>query len=109
MAASGTYTLINGSTATVTGDAQSCVDVSNKTFQASVTGTGAVTATVVIEVSNHPTLLGWVELGTITLSGTTTTTDGFASQESWAHCRARLSAISGTSATVYVIACFGND
>ena len=73
-----------------------------KTYQATVTGTGAVTATVLIQASNNPTNLGWVTLGTITLSGTTTDTDGFATQAGWGYCRANVTAISGTSASVDV-------
>lgn len=73
-----------------------------KTYQATVSGTGAVTATVVIQASNDPTNLGWLTLGTITLSGTTTATDGFATQAGWAYYRANVTAISGTSASVDV-------
>jgi hypothetical protein len=72
----------------------------SRTFQAVVDGTGAVTATVVIQVSNDGT--NYLTLGTITLSGITTSTDGFASSAAWEHVRASLSAISGTSATVNV-------
>lgn len=85
----------NGSTF---GPAQS----GEKVFQASVSGTGAVSATVVIEGSNDPTVLGWVEIGTITLSGTTTDTDGFAHQAAWGYYRANVDAISGTGAAVTV-------
>jgi hypothetical protein len=73
-----------------------------KVFQATVTGTGAVTATVLIQVSNNVSTLGWITLGTITLSGTTTATDGFASEASWAYYRANVTAVSGTGAAVYV-------
>lgn len=76
------------------------VNCGKRTFQANVVGTGAVTATVVIEVSNDGTNV--VTLGTIGLSGTTTAVDGFASDASWAFVRARISAISGTGATVNV-------
>lgn len=74
---------------------------SDRTFQGTVAGTGAVSATIVIEVSNDGT--NAITLGTITLSGTTSATDGFASQASWAFTRARVSAISGTSAAVTVV------
>jgi hypothetical protein len=70
------------------------------TFQATVSGTGAVTATVLVQVSNDPSELGWVTLGTITLSGTTTATDGFSSDARWQHVRANITAISGTGALV---------
>ncbi len=77
--------------------------VGEKTFQATVTGSGSVAATVVIEVSNNPTSGGWVTMGTITLPSTSTTvTDGFASQSGWGYYRCNVTAISGTSATVRV-------
>jgi hypothetical protein len=72
-----------------------------RTFQATVTGTGAVTATVLIQVSNDGT--NFLTLGTITLSGTTSASDGFASNAPWVHVRANVSAISGTSAAVTVV------
>ena len=71
-------------------------------FQAYETGTGAVTATVVIEGSNDPSYSTWVTLATITLSGTTTASDGYATIATWPNVRARLTAISGTSAAVTV-------
>lgn len=67
---------------------------------ARVSGTGAVTATVVIYASNTNVSTDWLTLGTITLSGTTTATDGFAFSARWKHYRAGVTAISGTSATV---------
>jgi hypothetical protein len=74
------------------------------TFQATVTGTGAVTATVDIEVSNDGT--NWLDTvaGTITLSGTTTHSDGFTTTSApWKYVRANVTAISGTSASVDVV------
>ena len=73
-----------------------------KTFQATVTGTGAVTATVLVQVSNNPSVLGWITLGTITLSGTTTATDGFAADAGWAYYRGNVTAVTGTGAAVYL-------
>lgn len=71
-------------------------------FQAYETGTGAITATVLIEGSNDATYSTWVTLATITLSGTTTTSDGYATIADWPNVRARTTAISGTSAAVTV-------
>jgi hypothetical protein len=71
-----------------------------RTFQAYMTGSGAVSATVVVEVTNDRAANQWLTLGTISLSGTTTATDGFASYASWLYVRARLTAVSGTSAAV---------
>lgn len=72
------------------------------TFQANVVGTGAVSATVVIECSNDGTYAVATALGTITLSGTTSSTDGFTTNAPWKYVRARVTAISGTGATVQV-------
>ena len=71
------------------------------TFQATVTGSGTVSATVAIEVSNDGD--NFITLGTITLSGTTTATDGFASAANWAVVRANCTAISGTNAALSVV------
>lgn len=71
------------------------------TFQATVSGTGSVTSTVDIEVSNDS--VNWLVLQTMSLSGTTTATDGIASNAPWGYVRAKVTAISGTSATVNVV------
>lgn len=96
--------LIDGATTTATGfpfDSSSLASGHARTYQASVTGTGAVSATVIVDVSNDGE--GWIELATVTLSGTTSDTDGFASDAPWKYCRARVTAISGTSAAVDVV------
>jgi len=77
-------------------------------FQAIVTGTGAVTATVLIQVSNEADTFNgvktnWITMGTITLSGTTTATDGFTTICPWRYVRANVTALSGTGATVEII------
>jgi hypothetical protein len=69
-------------------------------FMATVAGTGAVTATVPIEYSLDGTY--WATGATITLSGTTSATDGYATVADWPFCRAKTTAISGTNATVTV-------
>ena len=90
-------TLLNAVTvAPTTGAAMGAVQSPSRTFQASVTGTGAVTATVTISGSNDG--VNWVPLGTITLSGTAAATDGFVSQAVWLNIQAALTAISGTGA-----------
>jgi hypothetical protein len=73
-----------------------------RSYQGSVTGTGAVTATMTVEVSNNPTLQGWMTLCTITLTGTTTATDGCVGITTYGYVRGNLTAVSGTSATVYL-------
>lgn len=90
-----------GITTIVTGDGL-YKDSPNATYQAVVSGTGAVTATVVIDVSNDN--INWLDtvMGTITLSGTTSDSDGFTTNAPWKYVRARVTAISGTGATVQV-------
>lgn len=67
-----------------------------RTYQATVVGTGTVTATVIIEGTNDQ--ITYLPIGTITLTGTTSNSDGFASSAPWASVRARITAISGTGA-----------
>lgn len=69
----------------------------NRTYQATVTAAAgvAVSATAIIEASND--LIGWVPLGTITLTGTALASDGLVSQTMWRHVRARCTAISANS------------
>lgn len=74
--------------------------VAGGSFQATVTGTGAVTATVLIECTVNGS--NWLTLGTITLTGTTVATDGFSSQGQWCQYRATTSNVTGTGATVSV-------
>lgn len=77
-------------------------DSPNTTFQAIIIGTGAVTATVVIDASNDG--VNWVStvLGTITLSGTNSASDGFTTNAPWKYVRARVTALTGTGSTVQV-------
>lgn len=98
--------LIDGVTTTGAGTTYGPWWSGERSFQAVVTGTGTVTATVKIECSNDPTTQGWATLGTITLSGTTTSTDGFVSNGAWAYYRGNVTALTGTGATVYVTTAF---
>lgn len=68
----------------------------NQTFQATISGSGAVSATVLIQFSND--LISWLTGATITLAGTNLDSDGFASTAKWKYLRANLTAISGTNA-----------
>lgn len=72
----------------------------DRTYAASVAGTGAVSATVRIQGSNDDST--YLTLATITLSGTTSAADGFASKAAWPYVRAVLDAVSGTNAAVTV-------
>lgn len=76
----------------------------SRSIQATVNGTGAVSATISIDVSNGD---GWwaSDAAVITLSGTTSVTDGFEASAPWPLVRARLTAISGTNAACTVTIC----
>lgn len=95
--------ILSAATSTTTGSSFR-LQQGMKTFHANVTGTGAVSATLVIEANNDTAAsLSWVTLCTITLSGTTSAADACVSNSAYALARARLTAISGTSAAVNVI------
>ncbi len=97
-AVAGGQVLLNGVTATGTGN-EFYIQQANRTFEATVTGTGAVSATVVVEGSDDG--VGWVTLGTLTLSGTTSASDGFAILAPWSEVRGDVTAItSGDSVTL---------
>jgi hypothetical protein len=68
------------------------------TYQASIAGTGAVSATVTIQVSNDGT--NWEDFGSLSLSGTTTASDSVSGDAPWAAHRAVCASISGTGAKV---------
>jgi hypothetical protein len=98
--------LLTAATTTVASSAHKPITVP-RTFQAfGETSAGAGASTIVIEVSdieNPATDADWILMGTITLTlGTTRTTDGFVSNAAWRNVRARITAISGTNATVSV-------
>jgi hypothetical protein len=99
------YNLFPGSGVTVTGTgAWLYKDSPEATFQATVTGTGAVDAEVVIEFSNDGVNALETEGGTITLTGTTSSSDGFTTTSApWKYARANLSTLTGTDALVQVL------
>lgn len=71
------------------------------TFQAKVEGTGAVTATIIVQVSNDTET--WFDLVTFTLTGMTTDSDGEAVEAPWAFARGKVSAITGTGAEASIL------
>lgn len=73
---------------------------SNKTVNAVVRGTGAVTATVKIMGSNLPEDDTFIEIGSIDLSGTNLKVEGFVPESKWAYVRCDVTAITGTNAKV---------
>lgn len=97
--------LITAKTTTGTGNSVDMLRPAPRSYFAVVTGTGSVSATVYIEVSNDGTnwLTGASSLCTLNLSGTTTAMDGCAIPAAqWLYIRANVGAISGTGATVNV-------
>jgi hypothetical protein len=93
-----TVTLLNAVIVTGVGSNFTPVIGANRAFQAIVSGTGAVTATVNVEVSLDG--VNFLIQSTIILSGTTSATDGFASFAQWQYVRGNVTAISGTGAAV---------
>lgn len=65
-------------------------------FQATVTGSGSVSATLTIEVSNDGVTACATPLATITLSGTNSNSDGFTTQAPWKYVRYNVSSLTGT-------------
>jgi hypothetical protein len=77
-------------------------------FQAIVTGTGTVSATVLIQGSNEDatfqgTNANWITLVTLSPTGTTNGNDGNTVIGTWRYVRSSVTAISGTGAAVQVI------
>lgn len=68
------------------------------TVDVSEAGTGAVTATVIVQGCNDEA--SWKTFSTFSLSGTTTALDGASYVQPWKFIRAGVTAISGTGATV---------
>lgn len=92
----------NGVTVNTTG-ATKYKDSPFATYQAVLTGTGPITGTVNIQVSNDGVSWNTTALGTITLSSTGPSSDGFTSTAPWKYVRAVLSNLTGTNAAVYVL------
>lgn len=81
-------------------------DAPNAGIQAVLTGgAGTLGATITIQVSNDGVNPCATAAGVITLSGTGTQSDGFATNAAWKYIRAVISGISGTNATVNVTMC----
>lgn len=70
-------------------------------FHATIAGTGAVSATVTIEVSNDGVNAVETDALVISLTGTTSASDGgLVTNAPWKYVRALVASISGTGATV---------
>lgn len=74
----------------------------SKTWQAVLTGTGAISADVVFEVSNDNINFMSDSVSAFTMSGTTTVKEGRILIGGWNYVRASCTAISGTGATLVV-------
>lgn len=69
-------------------------------YEAYVTGTGAVAATVELYGSTNGTYFPATPFATITLSGTTSSADNFTSTAPYQHVKAVVTSITGTGAAV---------
>ncbi len=104
-----TYTLINGATAafgdqrivvpaTPTGPIPKQAISPSQTFQLNVSGTGTVSATVQLWVSNDGK--NWATyMDPLTVTGTSPVTAGWGGTQGWAYFSATLPAITGTGAS----------
>ena len=72
---------------------------SKPSFQLSVSGQGSVSATSEVEGSHDG--IGWLPICTLNASGSSYATDGGPLETNWPLMRARLTAVSGGTATLY--------
>jgi len=75
-------------------------DSPTSTIQATVIGTGSVTCTVTIQVSNDGVNPVATSAGVITLSGTTSASDGFTTSAPWKFIRAVVTVPTGTISAI---------
>lgn len=75
--------------------------VTTWTHSATLTGTGAVSATILVEGSNDNA--AWFTLCTLSPTGTTSATDAITGLSATLHIRHRCTAITGTGASASVI------
>lgn len=79
-------------------------ELKNRAIVASLAGTGAISATVTIEVSNDN--VNWATRATLTLSGTTTASDTDVDAPSpFPYVRGNVTAIAGTGAALTLSVC----
>lgn len=72
---------------------------SKPSFQLAVQGAAAVSAQAIIEGGHDGQ--GWITIATLTASGTAYATDGGPLETNWPLMRARLTAVSGGTATLH--------
>lgn len=95
-------------TTSVQGSNPTYAEAVRTSFQALLTGTGAVVATIqILGTLDEQTALGslqnWLTIGTINLNGTNTTTDGFTIAAPWRAFKANVTVLTGTGATCTVL------
>ena len=92
-------TLLESANATAPGAAVAVNVRTPLNFMVTLAGTNTVTATTIFEGTNNPTVAAsWSPIATATSSGVTTAVDVGVSLIPWPWVRARISAISATSA-----------
>ena len=103
-------TALSGATTTTTSAVVSQIDKINEeevhdksVCQSTITGTGALTATVEIYGNTTRQNTGGVLIDTHTLSGTTTATAGKMLDGPWPYMYAKVTAITGTGAAITTI------
>jgi hypothetical protein len=97
-------------TTTTTNQTSNNIPKSGKdtTYEATVTGTGALTATATVNATNDDAKAAgtdtspWVQLGVITLSGTNSAAGGFATSAAWKWVQVVVTNLTGTGATLKV-------
>lgn len=100
----GIHYLIESATAPVVGDTSPHVTSSIKTIEASLTGTGVVTASVKVEATNIRNNTGkWITLFEADLTGTNSASFGMVTNAPWQYYRAEVISITGTSSVCNVV------
>jgi len=93
------YKLLTNRTTVSQGDPIGLEQVQDSlTIQVILSGTGALTATVVTKGSANG--VDFFTLATTKISGTTSATEGFTIKDPWQYIRSDVTAISGTDATI---------
>jgi len=93
--------ILDAATTTATGDVFQPWGPQRTFFAYGSTSAGSGASAIAIQASNDCT--NYIDMGTISLTlGTTTVSDGFASDASWKCIRAKVNSISGTNAAVTV-------
>lgn len=92
----------DGAATSTTNQATQSVNLwgAHNSFQVNLTGSGTVSVTADVQVSNDNT--NWITATSLSLTGSGGDVDGATLQSGWAYARVNFSSITGTSATVSV-------